>query len=347
MGVKLYINKNHIYLSLCYNGKRWRESTGLTISPDTVQNKKVMKIAEVMRSNREIGIACGGQNIQQDNKQPLYDYCESLANNSVSVQALKYIDKYGGTLVKLTHIDTIWIEDFIEKIKNDPVLKSTASQHAYISFTTGCLKKAFKSGIIKKDPCINVKNVKIKTTKKEFLNIDEIKKLMSINLPNRTFKPVRNGFLLACFTGLRYSDIRTLKYSHIQDNCIIKEMVKTKEPVKIPLSPIASDIIEEVKKDHDYNTDGFLFPEYAENEMVGYTATILNAWSKSAGLSKKVAWHIARHTHAVLLLEQGVDLYTVQKLLGHTKIATTEIYADLTDKKRAEAENALSNAFKK
>jgi len=63
MGVKIWINKNHIYLSLCYNKKRWRESTGLTVSTDRAQNKEAMKVAEKLRSMREIQIVSGANGI--------------------------------------------------------------------------------------------------------------------------------------------------------------------------------------------------------------------------------------------------------------------------------------------
>lgn len=56
MSVKLWINRNKIYLSIYISGKRWRESTGLTITTDKAQNKVVMDMAEVLRSKREVSL---------------------------------------------------------------------------------------------------------------------------------------------------------------------------------------------------------------------------------------------------------------------------------------------------
>jgi site-specific recombinase XerD len=64
-------------------------------------------------------------------------------------------------------------------------------------------------------------------------------------------------------------------------------------------------------------------------------------WATRAGIEKHIGWHTARHTFAVLSLESGVEIFTVSKLLGHTSIKTTQIYAKATDKMKREAVNAL------
>ena len=68
----------------------------------------------------------------------------------------------------------------------------------------------------------------------------------------------------------------------------------------------------------------------------------LKAWASRSGVTKNVSFHVSRHTFATLSLEAGADLYTVSKLLGHTDIATTQIYAKIVDKKRQEAVNKLA-----
>lgn len=64
-------------------------------------------------------------------------------------------------------------------------------------------------------------------------------------------------------------------------------------------------------------------------------------WMTFAGIQKKITFHCARHTHAVLLLENGTDIYTVSKMLGHRELKTTQIYAKIVDSKKLEAVNAI------
>jgi len=69
----------------------------------------------------------------------------------------------------------------------------------------------------------------------------------------------------------------------------------------------------------------------------------LQRWMMKAGITKNITFHCARHTYAILQLEHGADIYTVRKLLGHKNLKTTQIYADIVDKKRKEAVNRLNS----
>lgn len=63
----------------------------------------------------------------------------------------------------------------------------------------------------------------------------------------------------------------------------------------------------------------------------------LKRWAVRAGITKDITFHSGRHTFAVMMLDLGADIYTVQKLLGHKEIHTTQIYAKMMDKKKQEA----------
>jgi site-specific recombinase XerD len=131
----------------------------------------------------------------------------------------------------------------------------------------------------------------------------------------------------------------TITWGDIEHNPpqIVKRQEKTKAKAFIPLSNMAWSIINDgtIHKHTD-----LIFPMMA---MLKRTSRFdrLQKWVTRAGIEKNIGWHTARHTFAVLSLESGADIYTVSKLLGHTSIKTTQIYAKATDKMKREAVNAL------
>lgn len=70
---------------------------------------------------------------------------------------------------------------------------------------------------------------------------------------------------------------------------------------------------------------------------LGRTNEILSRWAQAAGINKHITFHVARHTHATMMITLGADLYTVSKLLGHTNIQTTQIYAKIVDETKSKA----------
>lgn len=80
---------------------------------------------------------------------------------------------------------------------------------------------------------------------------------------------------------------------------------------------------------------------FAGAEKYYTVARIISRWAKKAGINKHVTFHVSRHTFATLELTYGADLYTVSKLLGHTKIETTQIYAKIVDEKKVKAVNLI------
>ena len=104
---------------------------------------------------------------------------------------------------------------------------------------------------------------------------------------------------------------------------------KTSEYVYIPLSEDARNIISPFAAGRVFSVGRKIY-DFTANQNI-------RQWCKRAGITKQVTMHTARHTFAVLLLTKGVDIYTVSRLLGHTSIATTQIYADIVDERRRQA----------
>ena len=113
-------------------------------------------------------------------------------------------------------------------------------------------------------------------------------------------------------------------------------MQKTKEPLYLPISDEA---LKWLPERGETNDSDFIFPLTHE----GTVNDTLQHWAKVAGIIKHISFHVARHTHATMMLTLGADLYTVSKLLGHKNIATTQIYAKIVDKKKEEAIRLIPN----
>lgn len=133
---------------------------------------------------------------------------------------------------------------------------------------------------------------------------------------------IGKAYLFACFSGLRISDIRALRWKNIivEDGQFFAMlfMQKTGKELKIPLPDKAMEIISIRGNDED---KVFFLPSNPTVE------DNLKKWAEAAGINKHLTFHTARHTYATLLLTLGADLYTVSKMLGHTNVATTQIYA--------------------
>ena len=153
----------------------------------------------------------------------------------------------------------------------------------------------------------------------------------------------KRAFLFSCFTGLRYSDISALTWHDIRqgDNgwiVSVKAMQKTGKQVIIPLNQSAMSLLP------DRNG--------CKPSQKVFDMTCLSSCNKclkkiaaAAGIEKKISYHTSRHTFAVLALAAGGDIYTVGKLLGHTSINSTQVYADVVMEMKIEAMKKVSSFF--
>ena len=172
---------------------------------------------------------------------------------------------------------------------------------------------------------------------REFLTIEELRQLMAT--PCR-YDIVKKAFLFSCFTGLRYSDMMTLKWSEIHTAAdgktlyIEHQQVKTKNTVTIPLSNEALKWMPRKSKDDDR--------VFHQLRITSTTVeVVLGEWMQEAGIQKHITYHCFRHSYATLQLAGGTDIYTVSKMLGHTNVRTTQVYAKVVDAKKEEATKTI------
>lgn len=216
-------------------------------------------------------------------------------------------------------------------------LLAPGSRRQLFALLKAQLNKAVREGLLTNNPLDTMDRAHIpplSVSERSFLTVSEVKALeVHPACPER----VRRAFLFSCFCGLRWSDVRSLRWSDVRkdgDNWLVaKKMVKTGEWIFIPINYSARAYMPK---------EGSSATEYVFDlpSVVAANGDI-KRWARRAGISKNVSFHTARHTFATLLITQGADLYTTSKLLGHTNISTTQIYASIVDEKKWRAVRLL------
>lgn len=196
---------------------------------------------------------------------------------------------------------------------------------------------AVKLEWLEKDPFINYK-LRFEKTERQFLTERELQLIEETTFKVPSTQHVKDLFIFACYTGLSFIDVSELKIDHLVkgmdgNDWLYTKRTKTDEPLKIPLLPKAIEIIDKYKSNASLLENGRLLPIYS-NQMINRT---LRDIANACGIRKKVTFHVARHTFATAItLSNGVPIETVSKLLGHTKLSTTQIYARVVEKKVGE-----------
>lgn len=249
----------------------------------------------------------------------LIDYCNP------DTTTFKNID-YNFITGFMNYLDKLVIFDN-QRLKNN-------SKRLYFNAFKTIILQAYRNGIFKKNPLLNIKGYSLQDTEKIYLTVEEIQKLNDTECNKPLLK---RAFLFSCFTGLRFSDILNLKWKQlINDNGNYKiafKMRKTSRQEYLTLSKQAMKYL-----GNKGNPDSKIF------EGLKYDMTVnkgLIKWIMKAGIHKEITFHSARHTFATMLLTSGIDLYTVSKMLGHSKIETTQIYAKIINQKMIEAVNKI------
>lgn len=166
------------------------------------------------------------------------------------------------------------------------------------------------------------------------LSPEELAKFEELQLPERYMKYQKtlDAFLFCCFTGLRYSDFASLKAENVVvidgSYWLIYSSVKTGTEIRLPLYLLfdGKGLVILEKYINSSNLEDFF--DIRDNSNVNKELIFI---TKLAGINKRISFHTARHTNATLLLYKGVNITTVQKLLGHKSVRTTQVYANIMD----------------
>lgn len=247
--------------------------------------------------------------------------------------------KYNITDIPLREIKYQFIVD-LEFFLRTEYGYSQNTTYKCMKFFKQVINKAIRAGLIFVDP-FNGYKISVQRVDRGFLTEDDLKKMMEKKFASKRLEQVRDIFIFACFTGLAYIDLANLRVDNIQKMFdgrlwIVTHRQKTNTKVTVPLLPPALKIL---KKYEGEFVDGKILPIITNQKINCYLKEI----AEICGIEKNLTFHLARHTFATTMtLGKGVPIETVSKMLGHTNVQTTQIYARITNDKISKDMNWLS-----
>ena len=282
----------------------------------------------------------------------MYDYLidefrntDHLGTMSVYQQSKSSLTKFNRTLdIPFSDIDCQWLERYEKWLKGRNIKDTTIS----ILFRTlrSVFNRALSMKLIKQDiyPFSDFKVSKFDVrTKKRAVTKEDVKKIMSLDLSGERhyMQLARDIFLFSYFgAGINFSDIALLRYGDIQEGRIRYIRKKTGKEISFPLSDVGLEIIKRYSRPDATNTD-YIFPildrkihrtemqrKNRIHKVIGKVNPCLAEIGRMAGLETHLTTYVARHTFATVLKRSGVNIAIISESMGHSDIATTQIYLD-------------------
>ena len=346
-----------LFLDITIKGERRQEYLGLYLYPEEnreakAKNKETMMFAEAIRAKRVVDI----QNRKfgfESNQGEVYflDYMSAVAMTkskstaAMWMAAIRKIEGYVRRGQRLSEIDKEWLNGC-----RNYLLTKAVSRHGdigiarntalgYFNKVIACLNQAYRQGLISNLPHLGLDAVKWEDIEKEYLTMEELKRLIAT--PSRDTELSR-AFIFSCLTGLRVSDVTKLTWKEVSFASDLPRITFTqKKTSKLEYLDITPQALAYMGERGRPEEKVFRF-RYGES--TGYK---LREWADRAGINKHISFHSGRHTFAVMMLELGTDIYTLQKLMGHKKIETTMVYAKILDKSKQQAVLRIPDLSKK
>jgi len=316
---------------------------------DKKKDKETIQLANQILSIRKSEYFQGKHSIKNDKKSKtrFLDYYNELKNKRNESKgnygnwdaAGKHLERYCSPTLTFDNVDDEFAKGFKRFLDSKSVTKSGIalsqnSKYTYFNKFKAALRQAFEDGFLSDDITKKIKSFDQGESQREYLVHSELQALAKAECK---YKVLKNAFIFSCLSGLRWSDIDKLKWSEVRDEdtgCrIIFRQKKTDGLEYLYISDQARSLLGERTGEVNKVFKGLKYGAH-------FNAEILR-WCMRAGITKHITFHSARHTNAVLLLENGADIYTVSKRLGHKEIRTTEIYTRIIDSKMKEASELI------
>ncbi len=265
---------------------------------------------------KQVGVSVGKATLQK------YNVCKRHFSEFLEKQ-------YKRSDLKLTELTYVVIREFDLYLRAEVGQNPNTATKTMKTFKTITLLGQ-KMGVLLHDPFMNHR-FHIEPVNRGFLTDEEILLIAhkQINIPR--LELIRDIFIFSCFTGLAYIDVSNLTPDHIvtlgDKQWIMTQRQKTSVETNVLLLDIPKAII--AKYGGKTYRNGKLFPMLTNQKTNSYLKEIADI----CGIKKNLTFHLARHTFATMSLSKGVPMESVSKMLGHTNIRTTQIYARITNKK--------------
>ncbi|MBA6316270.1 tyrosine-type recombinase/integrase [Cellulophaga baltica] len=313
------------------------------------ENKETLSLAENILSLRQADVIKGKYEIKNTSKSKTSflayyiklkdDRYESKGNYDNWDAAQKHLEKYCSSNVTFNDINEDFIKGFKNYLNNEAKTKSGTplaqnSKYTYFNKFKAGLRNAYEDGYIITNITRSIKGFEQGESTREYLTHNELQAMVSAHCKHQMLK---KAFLFSCLTGLRWSDINKMIWSEVREedtgSRIIFKQKKTDGLEYLYISEQARILLGDRSNESDRVFIGLKYGAHFNSEIL--------RWCMRAGITKHITFHSARHTNAVLLLENGADIYTVSKRLGHKELRTTEIYAKIIDSKMKEASELI------
>lgn len=316
---------------------------------DKQANKDTMQLAENIKAQRQLDIQKGDYGFLSDKKKKsdFVEYFKSLAakrqgsNSDNWRSTLNYLEGFTGGKLLFSDLNEHVCNEFKEYLQTTNTRRSTKrnlSPNAVVSYFSKfrvALKQAYKDGYLEVDVNSKLTNPRPEETQREYLTLEELNQLAKTECPLPNLK---EAAIFSALTGLRFSDIAKLTWGEVNYSSgtgyyLQYRQQKTKGVETLPISEQAFQLLGTRQESDAKVFEGLKYS--------AYTNLQLEKWCIKAGIIKHITFHSFRHTYATLQLTHGTDITTVQKLLGHKNLKTTQVYAKVIDQKKQEAANKI------
>ena len=269
----------------------------------------------------------------------------TYSNNRSSDRQLNFfVRSRGKDDVPLTTLTADFFDDYRFHLKKEGYAPATINRH--LCWLSRLMYRSVSQGTIRFNPFERAKYEDVER-KPRFLSKGDVAKLLAFPFQDEGAELSRRMFLFSVFTGLAFADLQSLRASQIETNnegkrYIRKARQKTEVESLIPLHPVAEQILSLYTKEKSKG-DYKIFPDTMSK---GKLSTQLKTIGLACGIRTPLTWHVGRHSFGTLTLEAGIPMESIAKMMGHSSIASTQIYAQITDQKIARDMNKLMRTCK-